>query len=243
MENELKHAIKLMKSNKEYKAMFGWHPVCYVVYVVTAIITGGGFIIDKLMGEASTTGEQFFFSVFPAFFFWMFGIYFGNQGSAMLSCGKSLLSFPAAKYVLTKGLVVSRMVSFAVGILPAVAMRLLCVALGLCEVSLLDDMLISFAITYVLGMITTGYAWISSVVMMVFGINAVILAVGNEVLGGSLGFVADAAVEYVMPWWLVTIVFVGLIVLGTWLGLVILEHTYKKRRVACTTLNLRVAQR
>ncbi len=243
MENELKHAIKLMKANKEYKAMFGWHPVFYAVYAVTAIITGGGFIIDKLVGEASSTGEQFFFSIFPAFFFWMFGVYFGNQGSAMLSCGKSLLSFPKAKYVLTKGLVVSRLVSFAVGILPAVAMRLLCVALGLCEVSLLDDMLVSFAITYVLGMITTGYAWISSVVMIFFGINAVCMALGKSVFRGALHFVADAAVEYVMPWWLVAIVFVGLMLLGTWLGLVILEHTYKKRRVACVTLNLRAAQR
>ncbi len=243
MENELKHAIKLMKANKEYKAMFGWHPVFYLVYAVTAIITGGGFIIDKLVGEASSYGEQFFFSIFPAVFFWMFGVYFGNQGSAMLSCGKSLLSFPMAKCALTKGLVVSRLVSFAVCILPAVAMRLLCVALGLCEVSLLDDMLISFAITYVLAMITTGYAWIASVTMIFFGVFVICMALGRDVLGGSLNFVAEAAVNYVMPWWLVTIVFVGLIVLGTWLGLVILEHTYKKRRVACVTLNLRAAQR
>lgn len=112
MNNEWKHAIKFMKSNKLYKTMFGWHPVCFWVYVVAAMITGGGFLIDRLAGVVSTTGEQFFFSV-----------------------------------------------------LPAVAMRLLCMASGLCEVSLLDDMLVSFAVTYVLGMITTGYAWISAVVM------------------------------------------------------------------------------
>ena len=122
-------------------------------------------------------------------------------------------------------------------------MRLVCVALDLCEVSLLDDMLISFAVTYVLGMITTGYTWISSVVMIVFGINAICSALGKSIIGGSLRFVAEAAVNYVMPWWLVTIVFVGLVAGGTWLGLVILEHTYKKRRVACVSLDLQAAQR
>ena len=242
MTNELKRAIKLMKSNKVYKTMFGWHPVCFSVYVISAMITGGGFIVDKLVGEASTTGEQFFFSVFPAFFFWIFGVYFGNQGTAMLSCGKSLLSFPVAKCVLTKGLVLSRLVSLFVCVLPAVAMRLVCVALGLCKVSLLDDMFISFAITYVLGMITTGYAWISSVVMIVFGINAVCMALGKSVFGGVLHFVAEEAINYVMPWWLVAIVFTGLVVIGTWLGLVVLEHTYKKRRVACVSPNLQAAQ-
>lgn len=242
MDNELKCAIKLMKSNKLYKAMFGWHPVCFFVYVITAVITGGGFIIDRLVGEASTTGEQFFFSIFPAFFFWIFGVYFGNQGTAMLTCGKSLLSFPVAKRVLTKGLVLSRLVSLFVCVLPAVAMRLLCVALEFCEVSLLDDMLVSFAVTYVLGMITTGYAWISSVVMIVFGINAVCMALGKSVFGGALHFVAEEAINYVMPWWLVAIVFVGLVVFGTWLGLTVLEHTYKKRRVACVSQNLQAAQ-
>ncbi len=243
MDNEWKRAIKLMKSNKIYKTIFGWHPVCFWVYVATAMLTGGGFIVDRLAGEASSTGEQFFFSVFPAFFFWFFGVYFGNQGTAMITCGKSLLSFPAAKWALTKGLVVSRLVSFLVCVLPAVAMRLLCVTLGFCEVSLIDDMLVSFAITYVLGMITTGYAWISSVVMIVFGINAVCMALGKSVLGGALHFVAEAAVEYVMPWWLVAIVFVGLVVFGSWLGLVVLEHTYRKRRVACVSQNLQAAQR
>lgn len=242
MMSELKRAMKLMKSNKIYKAMFGWHPVCFWVYVIFAIITGGGFIIDRLVGEASTTGEQFFFSIFPAFFFWMFGVYFGNQGTAMLTCGKSLLSFPVAKRVLTKGLVLSRLVSFGVCVLPAVAMRLVCVALGFCDVSLLDDMLVSFAVTYVLGMITTGYAWISSVVMIVFGINAISMALGKSILSGALISVADKAVNYVMPWWLVAIVFVGLVVIGTWLGLVVLEHTYKKRRVACVSQNLQAAQ-
>lgn len=242
MDNELKCAMKLMKSNKIYKTMFGWHPVCFWVYVISAMITGGGFIVDKLVGETSTTGEQFFFSVFPAFFFWIFGVYFGNQGTAMISCGKSLLSFPKAKYILTKGLVVSRLVSLFVCVLPAVAMRLLCVALGFCEVSLLDDMLVSFAVTYVLGMITTGYAWISSVVMIVFGINAVCMVLGKSVFGGVLHFVAEEAINYVMPWWLVTIVVAGLVTFGTWLGLVVLERTYKKRRVACVSLNLQAAQ-
>ena len=231
-----------MKSNKVYKTMFGWHPVCFIVYVISAMITGGGFIVDKLVGEASTTGEQFFFSVFPAFFFWIFGVYFGNQGTAMLSCGKSLLGFPVAKSVLTKGLVLSRLVSLFVCVLPAVAMRLLCVVMGFCEVSLLDDMLISFAITYVLGMITTGYAWISSVVMIVFGINAVCMALGKSVFRGALHFAAEAARDYVMPWWLVAIVFTGLVALGTWLGLIILEHTYKNRRVACVSQNLQAAR-
>lgn len=243
MDNEWKRAIKLMKSNKLYKTMFGWHPVCFWVYVVTAMITGGGFLIDRLAGEASTTGEQFFFSVFPALFFWIFGVYFGNQGTAMVTCGKGLLSFPIAKKVLTKGLALSRLVSFLVCILPAVAMRLLCMALGLCEVSLLDDMLVSFAVTYVLGMITTGYAWISSVVMIVFGVNAVCMVLGKSILGGALISVAEKAVDYVMPWWLVGIVVVGLVAGGTWLGLVILERTYKKRRVACVAQNLQSAQR
>lgn len=241
--NEWKCAIKLIKSNKMYKAMFGWHPMCFGVYVATAMVTGGGFLIDRLVGDASSIGDQFFFSIFPAFFFWIFGVYFGNQGSAMLNCGKSLLSFPIAKWALTKGLVISRLVSFIVCALPAVAMRLVCVALGLCEVSLMDDMLVSFAVTYVLGMITTGYAWISSVVMIFYGILAVCMAFEKNVLGGSLRFVAEAAVSYEMPWWLVTILVVGLAAVGTWLGTVILEHTYKKRRVACVSLNLQDAQR
>ena len=241
--SEYKRAMKLMKSNKLYKAMFGWHPVCFGVYVATAMITGGGFLIDRLVGEASTTGEQFFFSVFPALFFWIFGVYFGNQGTAMVTCGKSLLSFPIAKKVLTKGLVISRFLSFLVCILPAVIMRLVCVALDFCDVSLMDDMLISFAVTYVLGMITTGYAWISSVVMIVFGVNAVCMALGKSILGGALKSVAEKAVDYVMPWWLVTIVVVGLVVAGTWLGLILLEHTYKKRKVACVSLDLQTAQR
>ena len=243
MDNELKHAIKLMKSNKIYKTMFGWHPVCFWVYVATAMLTGGGFLVDRLAGEASSTGEQFFFSVFPAFFFWFFGVYFGNQGTAMVTCGKSLLSFPIAKCALTKGMVLSRLVSFLVCILPAVAMRLLCVVLGLCEVSLLDDMLVSFAITYVLAMITSGYSWISSVAMLALGMYSIGLALSKNVFRDSLNHMADAAVNYVMPWWLVAIVVVGLVVLGTWLGLVVLEHTYKKRRVACISPDLQAAQR
>jgi hypothetical protein len=138
--------------------------------------------------------------------------------------------------------VLSRLVSLLVCVLPAVVMRLLCVALELCEVSLIDDMLISFAVTYVLGMITTGYAWISSVVMLVFGINAVCMALGKSVFGGALHFVAEKAINYVMPWWLVTILFVGLVAVGTWLGLVVLEHTYKERKVACISRNLQAAQ-
>lgn len=232
-----------MKSNKLYKTMFGWHPVVFCVYVMCAMVTGGGFLIDRLAGVASTTGEQFFFSIFPAIFFWLFGVYFGNQGTAMISCGKCLLSFPNAKYLLIKGLVISRFLSFLVCILPAVIMRLVCVALGFCDVSLMDDMLISFAVTYVLGMVTTGYAWISSVVMIVFGINAVSIALGQSVLRGALLSVADKAVNYVMPWWFVTIVFVGLVVFGTWLGLVVLEHTYKKRRVIYVLPNIQAAQR
>lgn len=242
MTRELKQAMKLMKSNKEYKVMFGWHPACLVVYVVSAMLTGGGFLIDRILGNVSSSGEQFFFSIFPAFFFWMLGMYFGNQGSAMLTCGKSLLSFPAAKYVLTKGLVVSRLISFSVCILPAVAMRLVCMALGLCEVSLLDDMLVNFAITYVLGMITTGYAWIYAVVMIIFGINTVCMALGISVLSGSLRFLAEMAVNYIMPWWLVAILFAGLMLLGTWLGVVILEHTYSKRKVGCVSMNFQTAR-
>jgi len=37
-------------------------------------------------------------------------------------------------------------------------------------------------------------------------------------------------------------VVVGLVAIGTWLGLAVLEHTYKKRRVACVSLDLQAAQ-
>ena len=60
MTRELKQAMKLMKSNKEYKVMFGWHPVCLVVYVVTAMLTGGGFLIDRILGNVSSSGNSSF---------------------------------------------------------------------------------------------------------------------------------------------------------------------------------------
>lgn len=244
MELEWKSVMKFMRGTKLYRKSFGWHPVYILLCSVVAMLMGGGYIVDAWLGEVSTNSEHFTLAVFPAVFFLIFSAYFGNQCNAMAMLGKSLLSVPLAKQVLTKGLVVSRLVSLAICMIPAVGMRLLCVALELCEVSMLDDMFLSFGVAFVLSMVISGYNGFSALFFFCFGLMAFGCAVAREeVFEGKLGFVADAVVGYVMPWWLVALVFVGLVVVGTWLGLVVLEHTYKKRKIVCVSPELQAVQR
>lgn len=242
MEREWKRVMKFMRGTKLYRNTFGVHPVGFLIYSAVAMLVGGGYIVDALLGEVSTNSEHFTLAVFSAVFFVFYSAYFGNQSVAMALLGKSLLSVPLAKKALTKGLVVSRLVSLFLCMIPAVGMRLICVALDLCEVSMLDDMLISFGIAYVLSMVISGYNGLSAMFIFSFGVMVFGFAVAKNVFAGKLGFVADAVVGYVMPWWLVAIVFVGLVVFGTWLGLVVLEHTYKKRKAAYNTMEMQAMQ-
>ena len=243
MDSEVKRAMKLMSGNKVYKAAFGWHPVCFIFYVIVAIICGGGFILDKLVGEVSTNGEVFFFSMMPAMLFLFFGAYFGSQSVVILLSGKSLLSFPIAKTALTKGLVANRLLSFLICAVPAVGMRLVCVALDFCEVSVLDDMLVGFGVAYVVAMIAEGCNGFNMVLPFFIGFLGLGSAALKKVFGNKLSPLMDAAVDYVMTWWLVVIIFAVLVIGGTWLGTVVLERNYKKRKVVYNTLEMRVAQR
>ncbi len=241
MVSEMKRALKLMWGSKRYRKAFGVHPVILAVYLACAVLFGGYPMLSRLLGEKMTTTEYYFCSVFPALFFLYFNCYVGNQFSAMFASGKSLLSFPVAKCALTKGVALCRLITFFVALFPTVFMRILCISLGLCEVSMLDDILLMYGIAYALSMMIGGSGFVWEVLMFLLGITAFANAIGVSLLREVFKTWSEKAYEYVMPGGAVAFFLAVLLAIGTALGLFVLERTYKKRRVVYNQAEIRMA--
>lgn len=231
MSNQLKRTMKLMWGCKGYRKAFGVHPIIFGIYIVCAVLFGGYPILSALVKEELTMRMNAVSVLIPPVFFLYFSAYFGNQFSAMFASGKSLLSFPVAKYTLTSGIAINRLIVCMIAMLPAVGMRLLSVGLGYGTVSMVDDMLIGFGIAYVIAMLMSSSAWLWIVFIWFFAIVSITSAFKIPFGKGVADGLANAMYHYQIPVWLVGIILVGLLFSGTLLGCWLLRKGYRDRKV------------
>lgn len=243
MNGELKRAMKLMWGSKNYRKAFGVHPVVVVLYQLCAVLFGSFLMINEWLGEEFSVREYFMCSIMPPVFFLYLTGYFGSQFMAMFASGKSLLSFPNAKYVLTRGIAASRLYNYLVAVAPMAGIRLLSVCLGYGEVSMLDDIFLAYGVAFVLSEIIAGSTFLLTLLSSAFGAFAISSIMGNPLGAGFFKAWAEKAYTYVMPWWLVALLFVGLLAVGMLLGLFVLERAYKKRKVIYNQAEIFIAQK
>ena len=136
----------------------------------------------------------------------------------------------------------NRGIMFGCVAFPAILMRGISALLGFCEVSLLDDMLLAFGVAFVFVALMGGSAFAWLLFVLLFAMIPLRNIFGKRLEVGLIKEWAQRVYDYAMPWWLVLLVFVGLMVVGTWLGLIVLEKSYEKRKVVLP-LEQRVAER
>lgn len=233
MGSECKRMMKLMWSHKQYRRVFGMHPGIIGVCIFGAVVGGLLPLICKLVGEEIDNKAIFLSVLIPTFFYFIMFINFGNQFMVTATSGKSLLSIPGARNLLTKGIMLSRLVMLGMMIPITFFMQLICIWSGCSEKILVDDLLLLYGIVYVLAAIATGIPLAGALMMIIFGVGSCIINIwGRELHTDKIKALVVKAYEYDMPWWQVTILFVLLFVGGTVLGIKLLERNYEKRRVA-----------
>ncbi len=240
MSEQLKRTMKLMWGCKKYRRAFGVHPVVFGIYVLCAVLFGGYPLVSALVKEELTIRMNVVSTLIPPVFFLYFSAYFGNQISAMFASGKSLLSFPVAKYALTEGIAINRLIVCMIAMLPAVVMRLISVGLGYGTVSMVDDMLIGFGIAYVIAMLMSASIWLWVAFIWFFAIVAITSALKIPIWKGATDAWANTMYNHQIPFWLVGIILVGLLILGTLLGLGLLRKGYRERKVVYNQVELQM---
>ena len=242
MGSEFKRTMKLMCSHKQYRRVFGMHPGIIGVCIFGAVVGGLLPLICKLVGEEINYKAMFLSVLIPTFFYFIMFINFGNQFMVTVGSGKSLLSIPGARNLLTKGIMLSRLVNLGMMIPITLLMQMICIWSGCSEKILVDDLLLLYGIAYVTAAISAAIPLIGSFMAMFIGVGSCIINIwGKEQHSDKIKALMLKAYEYDMPWWQVTILFVLLLVGGTLLGIKLLERSYEKRRVAIP-LDQRVAQ-
>lgn len=242
MVNEFKRMMKLMWSHKQYRRVFGMHPGIIGVCIFGAVVGGLVPAICKLVGEEIDNADWFLGVLIPTFFYFIMFANFGNQFMVTATSGKSLLSIPGARNLLTKGIMMSRLVMLGVMMPITLFMQLICIWSGCSEKLLVDDLLLLYGIVYVLAAIAAGIPLAGPLMMMIFGVGSCIINIwGREQHIDKIKTLVVKAYEYDMPWWQAVIIFALLLVGGTLLGIKLLERNYEKRRVAIP-LDQRVAQ-
>lgn len=240
-DNEFKRAMNLIWKHKQYRKVFGLHPVIIGVCLLFGILGGIAPVLEGLVEGDISGAEIYLGTVIPAFFYVLIFANFGNQTMITLASGKGFLSIPGAKYALTKGLVLSRLVCLCVTLIPTVLSLFLCALFGSFERVPMDDLLLQFGIAYVVAMIAAAVPFMGSLFAVVLACYSVGNALGNRKYSAYAKVWMEKAYAYDMPWWLVAILVIVLFVGGTFLGMKLLERTYEKRRVAIP-LDQRVAQ-
>jgi len=242
MENEWKRAMKLIWGHKRYKAILGPHPLIIAIGMLCAIFGGLYPLITKMAGEPVNELDGIIGGVIPTFLYMILFVNLGNQYQVILSSGKSLFSMPVARSVLTKGLLIGRLICMVVMLVLTVMLSQLCVWMELCEKVAIDDVVIMYGIVYVLTVLAAGFSWAGSVL----GVSSGVILMGNVIGSVQTSDITrgwmEKAYSYDIPWWLVLLVFAVLSIGGTRLGLMILEKTYE-RRIVVLPLEQRVAQR
>lgn len=241
-DNEFKRAMNLIWKHKKYRKVFGLHPVIIGVCLLCAVLGGLLPLIGEWVGEVANDAEKYFSIVIPPFFYLIFFANFGTSFMVSASSGKSLFSFPGAKYLMVKGVLVFRAVIFGAMLLLTILMQLICVWTGASDKVVWDDLLILFCSAYVLGVIAAGIPMVGSFFAVILGVYGCINGfLGNTLFTVGLRNLMIKSYNNDMSWWLVAILVIVLLVGGTFLGMKLLERTYEKRRVAIP-LEQRVAQ-
>lgn len=240
MSNHLKRTMRLMWGCKRYRRAFGVHPVIFGIYILCAVLFGGYPLVSALVKEELTVKMSVVSTLVPPVFFLYFSAYFGNQFSAMFASGKSLLSFPVAKYALTAGVAINRLIVCMMAMLPAVVMRLISVGLGYGTVSMMDDMLIGFGVAYVIAMLMSASAWLWIVFIWILAIFSLTSAFKIPIGKGVADRFGNAMYNYQVPSWMVGIILAGLLLLGTLLGWWLLRKGYRERKAVYNQLELRM---
>lgn len=240
--SEMKRVLHLMWGTKQYRKAFGVPWVLFLICFLLALVFGGAPFINELVKEEVSIQTEFGLTILPAVFYLYISAYTGHQFNAIYKAGKSLLSFPIAKTALTKGIAVNRLIGFLVALIPSVVTRWLCVVLGYCEVSMLDDMILVYAVAFVLVQIMTCSAWIWVAFIWIYAAIAFICAFDLPIETVLLKRFSEACYQYEMPVLWVVISFTVLVVGGLVLGLKLMEITYRKRTAVYNTAQEKMAQ-
>lgn len=241
--SEMKRVLHLMWGTKRYRKAFGIHWALFLVYVVISVVFGGAPLINVWVKEEVPIQEEFLLTVVSAVFYLYINAYFGHQFNAMFNSGKSLLSFPIAKSALTKGIAVNRLIGLFVAMLPGVVVRWICVVLGYCEVAMLDDMILAYAVAYVLIQIMTCSAWMWVVFIWIYAVVACVSRFDLPVETVLFKRFAEGCYHYETPVMWVVISFAVLVVVGLVLGVKVMEMTYRKRTIVYNAAQERMAQK
>lgn len=233
MTGELKRAMALIKGNKQYKAAFGLHPVFIGLYVFCGAMSEIIFIIEAVLEEMLGEVESVVaWGLFTGVCYLFFGSMFGTQKEAIKYSGKGMLSVPVAKTALTKGLVLSRLMSFGICLAAATGLRLIGLMTGFYEKPGFTTLYLSLGAAYMLLVLFADFKWFNKIATF-----SILLLVWSETLANMLFHVSvKDGIEFLengMSWWLATVIFFAMVAGGTVLGVKVSEHTYKKRVVTC----------
>lgn len=242
MDRKMKQTWDLIWGNKQYRKIFGLHPVFIVIYLLSGVVCGMLPLFFRLAGEEFRVADYFMAGFVPAFLYLILFVNFGTQFQIMLAAGKSLCSLPMAKQVLTGGILLTRFISLGLTLLPTVLLPELWVLTGVCEKSMTDDILLMFGIAYLITALAAGVTFVGAIFGIFIGVFSVYNAIEKPFHAINTSGWLDRLYAYEMPWWLVTMIMIFLITAGTVFGGMVLDRAYEKRRVVIP-LNQRVAQR
>lgn len=218
MNGRLKRTMKLMWGHSEkVRYTCGCSLALVSVFVILAYVSEWSFFHGRNSAYRIGRIDSFSIGNFACMCFLFYSMY--SNGKLILSgMGKWLCGSKLAKYVLIKGVIINRLILFSIVFVPCLLSRVRLIGLGYTEYARMELFLISWGAVYLFSAVSC----ISEAAFLAgFALYMSSMFVGKFWL---------FATWIRLPAWGVALIFLGCLVVGTFLEKLILETGFKKRK-------------